>query len=183
MSNPPGPAESTTLAPPPIYIIMGVSGAGKSTIGSLLAKQLQVPFYDADDFHTEENIAKLSIGDPLTDEDREPWLNKLIQLITESTLDKGCVLACSALRKSSRDRFREAAPHARFVYLSGNDNLIRQRLQTRSATGAHVITKYNEILKGQFRDLEPPSTALIVNAEKTPEEIVRQILSDAERRL
>ncbi len=162
---------------------MGISGVGKSTTGSLLAKQLQIPFYDADDFHTEENIAKLSIGEPLTDEDREPWLNKLLLIITDSLKQNGCVLACSSLRKASRDRFRDAAPHARFVYLSANNNLIRQRLHTRSETGAHVITNYKEILQGQLRDLEPPATALIINAEKTPEEIVREILSDTERRL
>ena len=113
------------------YVIMGVSGCGKSTIGQALADQLDCPFYDGDDFHPPENVAKMSSGIPLNDADRAPWLARLAELITAHwQRGETAVLACSALKKRYRDQLRVNS-QVQFVHLAGSFDLIWQRMLSR----------------------------------------------------
>lgn len=136
------------------YVVMGVSGCGKSTVGEALAKQLNGVFYDADAFHPPENIAKMSAGIPLMDADRAPWLARLAELLTNE-LEAGhtAVLACSALKKSYRDQLR-VSPDVQFIYLEGSFDLIWQRMQARQN---HYMKA--DLLHSQFAALEPPAPA------------------------
>ena len=156
------------------YIIMGVSGSGKSTVGQLLAAQLDVPFYDADDYHPPENIAKMSSGKPLNDDDRLPWLNRLHDLMRQHD-DEGssAVLACSALKQAYRDRLRGQMASVQVVYLDGSFDVIWQRMQQREA---HYMKA--EMLQSQFDTLEIPTEAeaSFISIEQSPEKIVERIL-------
>ncbi|MFZ0547200.1 MAG: gluconokinase, partial [Candidatus Promineifilaceae bacterium] len=145
-----------------IYVIMGVSGSGKTTIGRLLAAKLNCPFYDGDDFHPAENVAKMAAGIPLNDNDRDPWLDRLHSLICQH-LQAGetAVLACSALKKSYRDHLRKGCGEdVCFIHLNGRFDLIWQRMETRTD---HYMKP--EMLRSQFSALEPPTPteALISN--------------------
>jgi gluconokinase len=156
-----------------IVIVFGVSGAGKTTIGKLLAQQLGWRFYEADDFHSEANIDKLRRGIPLTDEDRWPWLENLRQLIKRS-LEAGenAVLACSALKRAYRKRLR-VSDQVKFVFLHGDYVLIEKQLRQRHG---HFMNP--ELLRSQFADLEEPKPDEdVITAElgRTPEEIVEGI--------
>lgn len=134
-------------------IAMGVSGSGKSTLGALLARQLDCPFLEGDDFHDPRAIAKMSAGQPLTDDDRWPWLGRLGAAIGEALTSDGCVVAaCSALRRRYRERLREAIPApAHFVLLdAGHDELLR-RLTRRSG---HYMPA--GLLDSQLATLERP---------------------------
>jgi gluconokinase len=153
-----------------IVIVMGVTGSGKTTIGSLLAEQLAWQFADADDFHPPENVEKMRHGIPLNDEDREPWLRRLREAITAWIAEgKNIVLACSALKRSYR-RELEAGPEVRFVYLKGSADLIRGRLRSRHGHFAN-----EQILAGQFADLEEPDAAVTVAIASEPNQIVAEI--------
>lgn len=141
-----------------LYLIMGVSGAGKTTIGKGLAKQLAIPFFDADDFHPPENIAKMSSGQPLNDEDRYPWLLRLNQLLQDQQ-EQGAVLACSALK----DRYRQILEQdisggIQFIFLKVSKELLLQRMQQRN----HFMPP--ALLDSQLTTLEEPRDALIVDA-------------------
>ncbi|MGV2830326.1 gluconokinase [Myxosarcina sp. GI1(2024)] len=160
------------------YIIMGVSGSGKTTVGRLLSERLGIPFYDADDFHPQANIDKMSKGIPLDDRDRQPWLLKLRDLI-EDTLSSGKqgVLACSALKSKYRqtlqgDRIKEIT----WIYLKGDYNLIKQRMRQRQE---HFLDE--DMLRSQFEALEEPKAALTIDITYSPEEIVAQILGKSDR--
>ncbi|MDB4408824.1 gluconokinase [Akkermansiaceae bacterium] len=145
-------------------IIMGVSGSGKSTIGSLLAQEVGGKFFDGDDFHSPENIAKMASGSPLNDDDRQGWLETLASLIQE---EKGfIVIACSALKAS----YRETLKGADFVFLNGSRELIESRLNARED---HYMPP--SLLDSQFADLEAPADAMSVEIDQSPEEIVREI--------
>jgi gluconokinase len=111
-------------------VVMGVSGAGKSTVGALVAERLGVPFRDADAFHPPANIAKMSAGTPLTDEDRWPWLDAIGAHLAAHRI-QGCVVTCSALKRIYRDRLRAAAPGVRFVFLHGAMELVAARSRSR----------------------------------------------------
>lgn len=152
-------------------IVMGVSGSGKTTIGQAIASKLGWDFYDADDFHPPENISKMENGIPLTDSDRAPWLASLHDLI-ESTLRRNCpgVLACSALKKSYRQKLLEGNHHVQLIYLKGNYELIWSRM---SARKDHYMKP--EMLKSQFDALEEPSDALTVDISLSVDEAVQEI--------
>jgi gluconokinase len=134
-----------------VIIICGVAGAGKTTIAQLLAQELEWKFYDADDFHSVANIAKMESGVPLTDEDRQPWLGKLRELVQECLMaGKNAVLACSALKKAYRDRLR-VSEEVKFIFLRGNRSTITEHLQQRRG---HFMNP--ALLDSQFEDLEEP---------------------------
>jgi gluconokinase len=141
-----------------IIVVMGVSGSGKTKIGRALAASLRWPFYDADDLHPPENVAKMSAGIPLTDDDRWPWLDRIVDELTRAGADGGnVVLACSALRQVYRDRLARAGD-VRFVYLKGDLETIAARLATRS----HKYMPAS-LLPSQFATLEEPTDALVID--------------------
>ena len=138
-----------------IAIVMGVSGAGKSTIGAALARELGWRFIDADDHHPAANVAKMAAGMPLTDEDRWPWLDRLNSMLRS---EKQAVLACSALKRAYRERLVAGIEDYRFVYLSGDYGLIEGRLAQRR----HRYMPAS-LLASQFEALEPPQDAIAVD--------------------
>lgn len=152
-------------------IVMGVSGCGKSTIGKSLAEDLGWPFYDGDDFHPAENVAKMSQGIPLTDADRAGWLAALARLIRGS-LQKGQsgVLACSALKQKYRDELTVDPNQVKFIYLKGDYALIKARMEARPG---HYMKP--GMLDSQFAALEEPTDALTVDIRQTPQEILSLI--------
>lgn len=152
-------------------IIIGVSGCGKTTIGKLLADKIQLPFIDADDFHPEENIQKMTNGIALTDQDRLPWLQNINAALKNYTEQKGAILACSALKESYRTRLSEGIDAIDWIYLQGDIHLIRARMERRANHFMDV-----NLLQSQFETLEEPSHGLHISVEKSPEEIVTQIL-------
>lgn len=155
---------------PMVMIVMGVTGAGKTTIGRLLAEQSGWEFADADDFHPPANVEKMRRGIPLNDDDRRPWLERLHDEIAHwIAAQRNVVLACSALKRSYRQKL-EVGPQVRFVYLKGSEDLIAERLRAR-----HGHFAGEQILAGQFADLEEPETALTIEIASTPEQIVAQI--------
>jgi gluconokinase len=152
---------------PLIGIIMGVSGSGKTTVGSLLAIRLNWMYYDADDFHTKENREKMMCGIPLTDEDRADWLRKLGDLIQRYIEKKqNMILACSALKESYRQTLK-VNEDVRFVFLQGTYAQVEERMKERKG---HYMKP--EMLRSQFEILEEPKEALRVDVSKTPQEIV-----------
>ncbi|QDA61447.1 gluconokinase [Hymenobacter jejuensis] len=157
----------------PVYIVMGVSGSGKTTVGRLLASQLTLPFHDADDFHSAANVAKMRAGTPLTDADRQGWLADLADGITTWERAGGAVLACSALKESYRRTLQAGAQNPlRWVFLDGSVELLRSRLQARKG---HYMGA--ALLDSQLATLEPPKYGLRLPLEgKNPEELVAQIL-------
>lgn len=136
---------------------MGVMGSGKSTVAEALARELNLPCMDADAYHPPENREKMARDEPLTDEDRLPWLQGLASRLKEWSKDgDGCVLACSALKENYRQVLRKGAPHLRIVYLQADVVVLKQRLEARR--GRHgIISEYEGMLEGQLRDLEPPA--------------------------
>ena len=153
-----------------VIILMGVSGAGKTTVGQLLAQQLHWDFADADDYHSATNIAKMRQGIPLTDDDRAPWLETLRTLISNwIAARKNAVLACSALKRAYRDEL-QIAPEVQFVYLKGSAQLLHQRLHARQG---HYMTE--QMLDSQLQTLEEPEEALTINVDRSPSEIAKQI--------
>lgn len=154
------------------FIIMGISGSGKTTIGRMLAEKLDWEFIEADKFHPSENIAKMSAGIPLDDSDRAPWLSTLHEKL-ESTLKVGRhpVLACSALKESYRATLTQGIDVLQFVYLKGDYDLLRVRLSQRKG---HYMRA--DMLRSQFEALEEPADALVVDVSHSPEEIIERIM-------
>lgn len=132
----------------PRVVVMGVSGCGKSTVGELLAQRLGVPFVDGDRLHPAANVAKMSAGTPLTDEDRWPWLEAVGAAIAAEP--DGAVMACSALRRVYRDVIRRAAPGTVFVHLHGSRELLAARMAARPG---HFMPP--SLLDSQLATLEP----------------------------
>jgi len=149
---------------------MGPEGVGKTTVGTLLARELGWQFADADDFHPRANIEKMSRGIPLTDADRAPWLEALHGAIVGWDAEgRNIVLACSALEKNYRARLAQNAD-VKFVYLKGTYELIAARLRKREGHFAH-----DDLLTSQFAILEEPEDAITVDASLAPGEIVMEV--------
>jgi len=158
---------------PKFYIIMGVSGCGKTSVGEALAARLGWDFYDADDFHPPANIAKMASGFPLNDDDRAPWLAALNDLMARCLReDHPGVLACSALKERYRAQLLQGLDGVQIVYLKGTYQQILARMQNR--TGHYM--KPN-MLKSQFDILEEPDNVLIVDISLPADEIVETIAS------
>jgi gluconokinase len=161
---------------PSLVIVMGVSGSGKSTVGSLLAGRLQWEFEDGDWFHPPANVDKMHKGIPLTDEDRWPWLHSIASWIDKTRGEGGHgVIACSVLKRRYRDVLIGARADVRLVYLQGSEGLIARRIATR-----HEHFMPPALLHSQFVALEEPGAdedPIAVSIEPRPSEIVAQILS------
>lgn len=156
-----------------VFVVMGVSGVGKTTIGQMLSAATGLPFFDGDNFHPQANIDKMAAGVPLTDADRQGWLKTLHQLLKAQLQQQGCVVACSALKQQYRDVLSNGLGDAVvFVYLQGSYEAIQQRLQQRKG---HFMQA--SLLQSQFDTLEPPIDAIEVSISKTPEAIVQDILA------
>ncbi|MGM7699523.1 gluconokinase [Microbacterium sp. A84] len=157
-------------------VVMGVQGIGKSTIGSLLAERLGVPFIDGDDLHSEQNIELMAAGTALTDDNREPWLHAVGAALVERAASGGVVVACSALRRSYRDLIREHDPEAYFVDPWGAVELVRERVSART----HEYMP-PALLQSQYDTLEPLAAdehGIRVSVIATPQAIVAQVAAD-----
>jgi gluconokinase len=154
-----------------IIVLMGVSGSGKTTVGTLLAQQLGWPFLDADDYHPPANVEKMRGGTPLTDEDRWPWLDRLNTLLREQqAVGRNAVLGCSALKQKYRDRLTTGLEDVRWVHLKGSFELIESRLKARRG---HYMPA--TLLRSQFATLEEPGEAVVADISPCPEEIARRL--------
>jgi gluconokinase len=154
------------------YVIMGVSGCGKTTVGKALANRLGCPFYDGDDFHPPENLAKMASGLPLNDEDRFPWLAALHDLLAAYVgREETVVLACSALKKKYREQL-QVNNQVCFIHLQGSFELIWGRMQAREN---HYMKA--EMLKSQFEALEMPAfaEAITINIDQNVKEMLVEI--------
>ena len=154
-----------------VIVLMGVSGAGKTTVSRRLSDAIGWEFRDADDLHSEANKAKMAAGIPLTDADRAPWLTSIRDLIAHSLAnDINLVLACSALKQSYRDRIVVDPARVKIVYLKGSRELIEARIAHRVS---HFMNK--NLLASQFETLEEPREGFVVDVASTPDSIVANI--------
>jgi gluconokinase len=154
-----------------IIVVMGVAGAGKSSIGQLLASELRCEFLDGDSLHPPANIHKMTVGIPLTDADRVPWLAAIHARIVESfERGRNLVVACSALRQRYRETLANGVSIT-WVYLKGSEEVIRARLLERQ----HHFMKA-EMLASQFADLEEPTDAIVIDVEMPPSVAAQEVL-------
>ncbi|MET7570614.1 gluconokinase [Streptomyces sp. NPDC005492] len=163
---------------PHVVVVMGVAGTGKTTIGPLLAARLGVPYAEGDDFHPQANIAKMSAGHPLTDDDRWPWLDA-IGTWAHGRAGLGGVVSSSALKRSYRDRLRAAAPGVVFVHLTGDRSLIEDRMAHR-----HGHFMPTALLDSQFATLQPleaDEAGVAVDITGTPEQIAERATAALEQ--
>ena len=153
-------------------LIMGVSGSGKTTVGKALARRLGWDFFDADDFHPAENIAKMASGIPLSDSDRAPWLAALHNLLS-STLKSNHhpVLACSALKETYRAQLLDGIDKVEIIYLKGSYELIWSRMSGRDG---HYMRP--EMLRSQFAVLEQPENVFSLDVSMSPQDMVGKIV-------
>ena len=153
-----------------IVVVMGVCGCGKTTVGRALAESVGWPFHDADDFHPPANVAKMAGGVPLTDDDRWPWLDRIVDEMRRALAGNGhAVIACSALRETYRERLARAGD-VRFVHLAGDYETIAARLASRSHRYMPAT-----LLDSQFAALEPPADAITIDVRDAVPEQVRAI--------
>lgn len=166
----------------PVVVVMGVSGTGKSTVGRALATALGVEYAEGDDLHPAANIAKMSAGIPLTDEDRAPWLDEVAAWLAERSAQGG-VISCSALKRAYRDRLRAAAPDAFFLHLAAPRDELARRMTGRTG---HFMP--SSLLDSQLAALEPlagDEHGSTVDATRDPVELARETsaaLRDRQRR-
>lgn len=162
-------------------VVMGVSGAGKSTVGALLAQRLVWPFEDGDSFHPPQNVEKMRAGTPLTDEDRWPWLAAIAARIARARAEGlGVVVACSALRRAYRDVLRDGHADIRFLHLTGEPALIMAR---QAARQGHYMPA--SLVASQFATLEPPETeadVIDLDVDPEPPAIVQKAVAALRRR-
>jgi gluconokinase len=156
-----------------IILLMGVSGAGKSTVGLMLAEEMDWNFIDADNLHTPENIAKMSRGIALTDADRQPWLQAIQEMIRYSLDEhKDLIIACSALKASDREMLYQDSEQVKLVYLKGSAQVLRERLRQRPD---HFMSP--TLLPSQLATLEEPEQAVTLEVDrKTPGDLVYQVM-------
>jgi gluconokinase len=159
-----------------LYVVMGITGSGKSTVGATLARKLGVDFVEGDDYHPIENVQRMASGIPLTDDDRASWLSALATRIREARdAGTGLVLTCSALKRSYRDVLRAAAPELRFIFLSGQRALISERVAERRG---HFMPA--SLLDSQLATLEEPAPnehAWTYDIGQSAQEIVDDIVA------
>jgi gluconokinase len=164
--------NSEVIKRPVVLIFMGVAGSGKTTVAALFAKKTGAIFYEGDDFHPPENVAKMRAGIPLTDADRKIWLQTLRKIIVGALAkEEFSVLTCSALKAKYRDELAVGDARVKFVHLTGPPALIEERLQNRRG---HFMPP--TLLASQLATLEPPANALVFNCEKSPMEIVAELI-------
>lgn len=156
-------------------VVMGVSGSGKTTIATMLAKRLERPFAEGDEFHSQENIDKMAAGEPLTDEDRWPWLRAMRDWMSELAAEgRAGVVTCSALRRVYRDVLRQADGSAVFVHLDADPALIRERVTHREG---HFMPP--ELVQSQYDTLEPleqDEAGVVVSTAAPPEQVAGSVL-------
>ena len=158
-----------------VFIITGVSGCGKTTVGEALAKELGTSFYDGDQFHPASNIAKMSAGIPLTDEDRAPFLKSINTFIREKLPTETIVIACSALKEKYRGILSEGIDPAQLVWihLQGSYDTIYQRMTKREG---HFMSA--AMLRSQFEAYEEPTNGIIVNIDQSLAQMIDQIKAE-----
>lgn len=160
-----------TQAAPRLILIMGVAGSGKTTVGQGLAHALGWPYFEADDFHSPANRAKMAAGQPLTDDDRAPWLAAIrAQMDACAATGQNAVFTCSALKEKYRQALRPAAADLTLVHLTGHPDLLAARLRGR--TGHYMKAG---LLPSQLATLEPPTEALSLDIEASPAELIAAI--------
>lgn len=153
-----------------LILVTGVSGTGKTTLGTLLSERLRLPFFDADHFHPAENIAKMSAGHPLNDEDRDPWLAALANQLLASEKRGGAVLACSALKNNYRQKI-SVSDNLRWIHLTGDRDLIWERMLARKN---HYMKA--GMLDSQIATWENPESGLLLDICGTPQELLEKSL-------
>jgi gluconokinase len=156
------------MSKPHVVVVMGVAGTGKTTVGARLAAALGVPYAEGDDFHPPENVAKMSVGTPLEDADRWPWLDA-IGAWAQDRAGLGGVVSGSALKRAYRDRLRAAAPGAVFLHLSGDRPLVERRMTARK--GHFMPTALLDSQYAALENLGPDEAGVTVDVSGTPEEI------------
>lgn len=170
----------STQFKPRVLVVMGVSGSGKTSIAVALHERLGWPYQEGDSLHSKENVAKMSAGIPLTDEDRWPWLDTCAKWIRDRVdAGEGGLLTCSALRRVYRERLGEGNPAIRFLYLKISEEVVRARLELRRG---HYMPP--SLLPSQLRTLEEPASdepAMTLPAERSIDETVADVLATLKR--
>jgi gluconokinase len=172
MEDDPSRGRDTLTA---MIVLTGVAGAGKSTVGAIVAGRLGVPFFDADDFHDPSSIDAMRAGIALDDRRRQPWLHRLNDLLRAHQAS-GVVLACSALKRSHRDVLGDGLDHVLFVQLAVSEDVLATRLNSRAGHYAGV-----ELLPSQLATLEPGDDLVAVDGELPPEAVADEVLLAARR--
>jgi gluconokinase len=164
-----------------VIVVMGVSGAGKTTVGRALARRLGWPFHEGDDLHPGENVEKMSRDEPLTDEDRRPWLERVRELAARegangaaagASAPTGAVITCSCLKRAYRDLVRDSPADVRFLYLQVEPEVARERVGGRKG---HFFDQ--DLVASQFEALEPPRRGVTLDATRPVEELVGEAIA------